>query len=209
MCQGPALWALCHRKIVTTHASLTGWGAVIEGCSAKGLCSSHHLTWHINYLIVMSVLWVLKYFLPDLRGHHVLISTDNMSVVINHRPRLLKTGATIPGQTVFPQGHVYSWSSEFGSRHLLHGRFFSGKWVNCEFGPWGPNSWMKVSQPRFLRPFWSLELPLQVNLPKNVFTLRESNFNLLNWLVASVLEFLQVYQLGFSPLHFAVTIVVF
>ncbi len=37
--------------------------------------------WHINCLEMLAVFQVLKHFLPDLRGHHVLVRTDNTSVV--------------------------------------------------------------------------------------------------------------------------------
>ncbi len=46
-----------------------------------------HLMWHINFLEMLAVFEALKHFLPDLRGHHVLVCTDNRSVVsyINHQ----------------------------------------------------------------------------------------------------------------------------
>lgn len=53
----------------------------MEGRSAQGLWRSHHLSWHINCLEMMAVFKALRYFLPDLRGHHVLVRTDNTSVV--------------------------------------------------------------------------------------------------------------------------------
>ncbi|XP_048017809.1 uncharacterized protein LOC125249543 [Megalobrama amblycephala] len=85
--QGPVLGAPCRRKMLTTDASLTGWGAIMSGRSAQGLWGDHHRSWHINQLEMMAVFRALKYFLPDLRGHHVLVRTDNMSVVsyINHQ----------------------------------------------------------------------------------------------------------------------------
>jgi len=78
---------LQHRGPMRINASLTGWGAVMEGCSAQGLWSSHPLWWHINYLDLMAVYNALRYFLPDLRGHLMLDRTVNTSVVsfINHQ----------------------------------------------------------------------------------------------------------------------------
>ncbi|KAA0701345.1 hypothetical protein E1301_Tti024361 [Triplophysa tibetana] len=72
---------------VTTDASLTGWGATVEGRSASGLWTEQHLHWHINCLEMLAVIRALKYFLPVLRDHHVLIRTDNTAVVsyINHQ----------------------------------------------------------------------------------------------------------------------------
>ncbi len=85
--QGPVLGAPCRRVMLTTDASLTGWGAVMSGHPARGLWSGHHLTWHINCLEMLAVFRALKHFLPDLRNHNVLVRTDNTAVVsyINHQ----------------------------------------------------------------------------------------------------------------------------
>ncbi len=63
----------------------------MSGRSAQGLWSGHHLTWLINCLEILAVFFFfLKHFLPDLRGHNVLVRTDNTSVVsnINHQEGL-------------------------------------------------------------------------------------------------------------------------
>ncbi|XP_077061833.1 uncharacterized protein LOC143714498 [Siphateles boraxobius] len=85
--KGPVLGALCRRITLTTDASLTGWGAVMSGRPAQGLWQDHHLSWHINCLEMLAVFQALKHFLTDLRGHHVLVQSDNTSVVsyINHQ----------------------------------------------------------------------------------------------------------------------------
>ncbi len=85
--QGPVLGAPCRQLSLATDASLTGWGAVMSGRSARGLWSGCHLIWHINCLEMLAVFRALKFFLPDLRGHHVLVRTDNTAVVsyINHQ----------------------------------------------------------------------------------------------------------------------------
>ncbi len=74
--QGPVLGAPCRRVTLATDAFLTGWGAVMSGHPARGLWRGHHLAWHINRLEMLAVFQALKYFLPDLRGHHVLVRTD-------------------------------------------------------------------------------------------------------------------------------------
>ena len=79
--QGPVLGAPCERKTLTTDASLTGWGAVMEGRYTRGTWKDHHLTLYINRLEMLAVFFALRHFLVDLRGHHVLVRTDNMSVV--------------------------------------------------------------------------------------------------------------------------------
>ncbi len=73
--------APCRRVTLTTDASLTGWGAVMSGRSAQGLWEGPHLMWHINCLEMLAVFLPLKHFLPDLRGRHVLVRTDNTSVI--------------------------------------------------------------------------------------------------------------------------------
>ncbi len=58
-----------------------GWGAILEGRSSHGLWKDKHLSWHINRLEMLAVFLALKNFLADLGGHHVLIHTENTSVV--------------------------------------------------------------------------------------------------------------------------------
>ncbi|CAM4729294.1 unnamed protein product [Leuciscus chuanchicus] len=85
--QGPVLGAPCRRKLLTTDASLTGWGAILEGRSSQGLWEDHHRSWHIYRLEMLAVFRALRSFITGLRGHHVLVHTDNTSVVacINHQ----------------------------------------------------------------------------------------------------------------------------
>ncbi len=105
-----------------------GWGAILEGHSSKGLWKDHHLSWHINCLEMLAVFLALKNFLADVRGHHVLVHSDNISVVsyINHQGVLrslstLQTG--VPNPPVVPREVVVSSSSlqpggpQYRSRH--------------------------------------------------------------------------------------------
>ncbi len=73
--------------MLTTDASLTGWGAVLDGRPAQGIWRGHLLEWHINCLEMMALFRALKYFLQQLRGYHVLVRVDNTAVVsyINHQ----------------------------------------------------------------------------------------------------------------------------
>ncbi len=66
---------------------MTGWGAVFEGRPASGEWKEEFLFWHINCLELRAVFLALKYFLPVLGGHHIIVRTDNMAVVshINHQ----------------------------------------------------------------------------------------------------------------------------
>ncbi len=77
--QGLVLRAPCRHVMLTTDASLTGWGAVMSDHPACCLWSDHHLTWHINCLEMLAVFRALKHFLPDLRDHHVLGRADILS----------------------------------------------------------------------------------------------------------------------------------
>ncbi len=71
--QGPVLVASCRHKILMTDASLTGWGAILEGRSSQGMLKDQHLSWHINRLEMLAEFLALKNFLANLRGHHVLV----------------------------------------------------------------------------------------------------------------------------------------
>ncbi len=65
-----------HCQMVTTDASLTGWGMVFEGRPACGVWTREFLSWHIHFL-------ALIHFLTSLRGCHVIVRMDNM-VVVSH-----------------------------------------------------------------------------------------------------------------------------
>ncbi|XP_024141773.2 uncharacterized protein LOC112154824 [Oryzias melastigma] len=79
--RGVTMGTIQTRKIVTTDASLTGWGATHEGMTVNGSWSSHMQSVHINCLELLAVSLALKHFLPRLRGEHVLVRTDNTTVV--------------------------------------------------------------------------------------------------------------------------------
>ncbi len=85
--QGPVQGASCHRRMLPTDASLTDWGAILEGRTSQGLWKEQHFSWHINCLEMLVVFLALKNFLAYLRGHHVLVHSDNTSVVsyLNHQ----------------------------------------------------------------------------------------------------------------------------
>ncbi len=55
------------------------WGEnVFEGRPASGEWKEEFLFWHINCLELRAVFLALKYFLPILGGHHIIVRTDNM-----------------------------------------------------------------------------------------------------------------------------------
>ncbi len=79
------------RKVATTDASNKGWGAQCEGKPTFGLWSEEESGLHINCLEMLAVCRACHFFLPDIRGHHVLIRSDSRSVVsyINHQGGLV------------------------------------------------------------------------------------------------------------------------
>ncbi len=72
---------VCHHQMITTDASLSGWGAVFEGRPACRVWSGKYLAWHINGLELRAVHLALTHFLPFLAHTHVIVRTDNMAVV--------------------------------------------------------------------------------------------------------------------------------
>ncbi|XP_047454133.1 uncharacterized protein LOC125016013 [Mugil cephalus] len=86
--QGMPLGSIASRReAITTDASLSGWGAVWQNRTAQGLWSARDRSVHINVLELWAVHRALLFFLPFLRGRHVLIRSDNVSTVshINHQ----------------------------------------------------------------------------------------------------------------------------
>ncbi len=63
------------------------WGALCEGKPTFSLWSEEESGLHINCLEMLAVCQACQFFLPDIRGHHVLICSDSRSVVsyINHQ----------------------------------------------------------------------------------------------------------------------------
>lgn len=78
---GSSLGVVSVRAVISTDASLTGWGAVYDGRTASGVWPVHLRDYHINALEMLAVSLALKHFLPLIRGCHVLIRTDNTTVV--------------------------------------------------------------------------------------------------------------------------------
>ena len=79
--QGVEVGLVTSWKVITTDASLTGWGATHEGLFVRGLWDNDLKTAHINYLELMAVFLALKHFEPLISGCHVLVRTDNTSAL--------------------------------------------------------------------------------------------------------------------------------
>ncbi|KAI2646170.1 ORF V: Enzymatic polyprotein [Labeo rohita] len=158
--QGPVLGAPCRRVTLATDASLTGWGAVMSGHPARGLWSGRQLTWHINCLEMLAVFRALKHFLPDLRDRHVLVRTDNTSVVsyINHQGGLRSR----PLYKLAHQILVWSQDKLLSLRAVyVPGHLNLGADILSRQGP-RPGEWML--HPEVVKQIWRVFGPAQVDL---------------------------------------------
>ncbi|TKS65923.1 hypothetical protein D9C73_028580 [Collichthys lucidus] len=62
--QGVSMGTVSSRKVVTTDASLSGWGGIFEGRGVRGRWSQALQRLHINVLELSAVFLSLKHFLP-------------------------------------------------------------------------------------------------------------------------------------------------
>ncbi len=79
--QGVTLDTAHRRKVVTTDVSNKGWGVLCEGKPTFCLWSEKESGLHINCLEMIAVCQACEFFLPDIRGHHVLVRSAIRSVV--------------------------------------------------------------------------------------------------------------------------------
>ena len=66
---------------MTTDASLTGWGACVDGCSSGGNWTPGEAKHDINYPEMLAVLFALKSFHDRLEGQHINLMVDNTTAV--------------------------------------------------------------------------------------------------------------------------------
>lgn len=78
---GTPLGTVSSRVVMTTDASLRGWGATLSGRVVNGKWGPHMAHLHINMLELWAVFLALKHFIQFVQGHHVLVKTDNATVV--------------------------------------------------------------------------------------------------------------------------------
>ncbi len=85
--QGVILDTVRRRKVVTTDVSNKGWGALCEGKPTFALWSEEESGLHINCLEMLAACQACQFFLTDIRGYHLLMRSDNRSLVsnINHQ----------------------------------------------------------------------------------------------------------------------------
>ncbi|XP_063790602.1 uncharacterized protein LOC134945328 [Pseudophryne corroboree] len=125
--------------LVTTNASLRGWGAVTQGSNFQGLWSCQETCLHINILELRAIYNALSQAETLLRDKSVLIQSDNITAVahVNRqggtRSRVAMAEATRilrwAGNHVRALSAVFipgvdNWEADFLSRHDLH----PGEW---------------------------------------------------------------------------------
>ncbi len=102
---GVRMGAIHRRHMITTDASMTGWGAVFEGRPASGEWTEEFLSWHINCLELRAVFLALMYFLPVLGGYHS--QNGQYGSCVPHKPPRRFTVAH-PGQACVPSSPLVS-----------------------------------------------------------------------------------------------------
>ena len=115
-----------------------------DGCFPHGMAGGHEwplgerslagpLTfWHINRLEMMAVFRALKYFRPDLRGHHVLVLPDNTLMVSYIRADILLRQGLRPGEWRFHPEVVELLWENFGQDSSLSFASFIQRIALCD-----------------------------------------------------------------------------
>ncbi len=81
MAQGVTLQPPPPAHVLTTDASISGWGAVCGPLSPRGVWSGDRLGRHIKFLELETVFLALKTFQRWLCAIHVLVQTDSTTVM--------------------------------------------------------------------------------------------------------------------------------
>ncbi len=110
-----------------TDASNKAWGTLCEGKPTFGLWSEVESGLHINCLEMLVVCHACQFFLPDIRGHHVLI--QHVRGVIHKSPgwpgleAILhageQTSCVDSGQSALTKGDACAGQDEPRSRHII------------------------------------------------------------------------------------------
>ncbi|XP_077143343.1 uncharacterized protein LOC143806556 [Ranitomeya variabilis] len=134
------LWVITSSTNVTTDASPDGWGAHFQDQVAQGLWSYAELENSSNVKELKAIFYSLLHFLPQLRGSHTRVFSDNTTAVayLNRQggtrsENLLGVASDI---MELAEGHLLSLSAvhirgidnlraDFLSRHTLH----QGEWM--------------------------------------------------------------------------------
>ncbi len=105
---GVRMGAIHRRHMITMDASMTGWGTVFEGRTARGEWTGEFLSCHINCLELRAVFLALMHFFPVLGKHHIIVRTDNMAVVSHINRQGCSRSRTLDRLA----RHPYLWSQD-------------------------------------------------------------------------------------------------
>ncbi len=83
---GVRIGAIHRWHMVTTDASMTGWGAVFEGRPVSGDWTGEFLSWHLNCLELRAVFLALMYFPPRPRGASYHSQDRQHGGCVPHKP---------------------------------------------------------------------------------------------------------------------------
>ena len=81
--QGTSIQTSLPELTLFTDASLVGWGAHLDNLQAQGTWSSSQSLLHINNLELLAVILALQEFQSTVQNKHVLLMTDNTTVIGN------------------------------------------------------------------------------------------------------------------------------
>ena len=89
--------------VLTTDASLTGWGAVYERSSTGGFWSDEEKLHHINYLELLALFLGLQTYCKILHNTHIRVYLDNTTAiaVINHMGTSHLQKSNVLGKTIW------------------------------------------------------------------------------------------------------------
>ncbi|KAE8618780.1 hypothetical protein XENTR_v10009500 [Xenopus tropicalis] len=74
-------WRLSDPEVISTDASLKGWGAAWKHLTCQGLWSSQEKKLHINVLEIRAIHRAITYWSAALQSSHIRIQTDNSTAV--------------------------------------------------------------------------------------------------------------------------------
>ena len=104
--QGQPLSPAAHQHVLTTDASGSGWGGVLDdNWSIQGTWSENQKLWHINSLEMLAVELSLKKFCHHLMNSVVLIRSDNTTTC----SYINKMGGTRSPQLCVQVFHLLTW----------------------------------------------------------------------------------------------------
>lgn len=125
----PLTWS-----VVTTDASLSGWGAVFGSLTVQGRWSSEESCLQINLLELRAIFLALSHWSSHLRGHPVRVQTDNTTAVayLNHQGGTRSSAALreasrtlrwaelhVPALSAVHIPGVDNWAADFLSRETV------------------------------------------------------------------------------------------